>query len=196
MGGVSGSEIFLTMGFERGIFSSKSAKGLMDMTMEGPFKLVMRLTRLADILIKTIIIASMLAILVVTCLQVFMRFIMGNPLPWPEELARYAMIWASLLAAVYVQLDRGHLGIDFFVLKLPKKAAIVVRILMNVLIIVFMIAAISSGINEAYTLMGMKTGALQISRGIPYLAVPVSCSLFVIVTLVLIFKDFTEFKQK
>ena len=166
------------------------------MAMEGPVQLVLRLTRLSDILIKTIIIASMFAILVVTCLQVFMRFIMDNPLSWPEELARYAMIWASLLAAVYVQLDRGHLGIDFFVLKLPKKAALVVRILMNALIIIFMIAAITSGIHEAYTLMGMKTGALQISRGIPYLAVPVSSALFVIVTLVLIFRDLLEFKQK
>ena len=83
----------------------------------------------------------MLAMLVVICLQVFFRFVLNHSLHWPEELARFAMIWASLLAAVYVQLDRGHLSLDFFVRKLPKKAAIVVRILMNVLIIVFMVVA-------------------------------------------------------
>ena len=50
----------------------------------------------------------------------------------------------------------GAIGIDFFVNKLSYKSAIILRILMNTLIIIFMIAVIKSGINEALTLMDLK----------------------------------------
>lgn len=159
-------------------------------------KLRLKFLKSADLFLKTIIIGSMFSMLAIICLQVFCRFVLGKALPWPEEFARYAMIWASFLAAVYVQLERGHLGIDFFVNKLSYKSAIILRILMNTLIIIFMIAVIKSGINEALTLMDLKTGALQISRAIPYLAIPVSSILFILVTLVLISKDLMELKRK
>jgi TRAP-type C4-dicarboxylate transport system permease small subunit len=166
------------------------------MTIDEIGKLSLKFIKFFDLLLKTIIISSMFSILVVTCLQVFCRFILGKALPWPEEFARYAMIWASFLAAVYVQLERGHLGIDFFVTKLSYKSATILRILMNVLVIIFMAAVIASGINESLTLIELKTGALQISRAIPYLALPVSSILFILVTLILISKDIMELKQK
>lgn len=166
------------------------------MSQREPFLLGMKLIKAVDWFIKTVIIGSMVAMLVAICLQVFFRFVLNHSLDWPEELARFTMIWSSLLAAVYVQLERGHLSLDFFVGKLPRKAVLVVRILMNVLLIVFMAMVVASGIQEAYTLWDLKTGALRISRSIPYLAVPVSSALFIVATLILIFKDIMEFKRK
>ena len=138
----------------------------------------------ADVILKAIIALSMFTMLAVICLQVFFRFGLNDSLAWPEELARFTMIWSALLAAVYVQMDRGHLSLDFFVAKFPDKVRAALRILMNVLIIVFMIVTVYGGIQEAHTLMDLKTGALRISRAIPYLAIPVSSVLFVLATLV------------
>jgi TRAP-type C4-dicarboxylate transport system permease small subunit len=45
-------------------------------------------------------------------------------------------------------------------------------------------------------LMDLKTGALRISRAIPYLAIPISSILFVLATFVLIAKDINEFVKK
>ncbi len=106
------------------------------------------------------------------------------------------MIWSALLAAVYVQLDRGHLSLDFFVTRLPEKVGVALRILMNLLIIAFMIVTVYGGIQEAHMLMDLKTGALRISRAVPYLAIPVSSVLFVLATLVLIAKDVNELVRK
>ena len=150
----------------------------------------------ADVILRAIIALSMFAMLAVICLQVFFRFGLNNSLAWPEELARFAMIWSALLAAVYVQLERGHLSLDFFVTKFPDKVRVSLRILMNVLIIVFMIVIVYGGIQEAHTLMDLKTGALRISRAVPYLAIPVSSVLFVVATLVLIVKDVSELVKK
>jgi TRAP-type C4-dicarboxylate transport system permease small subunit len=150
----------------------------------------------ADVIIKTIIALSMFTMLAVICLQVFFRFGLNNSLAWPEELARFTMIWSSLLAAVYVQLDRGHLSLDFFVTKFPNKVRAALRILMNLLIIAFMIVTVYGGIQEAHMLMDLKTGALRISRAIPYLAIPISSILFVLATFVLIAKDINEFVKK
>ena len=150
----------------------------------------------ADLVIKAFIALSMFTMLAVICLQVFFRFGLNNSLPWPEELARFTMIWSSLLAAVYVQLERGHLSLDFFVNRLPEKVRAVLRILMNLLIIAFMIVTVYGGIQEAHTLMDLKTGALRISRAIPYLAIPISSALFVLATLTLIVKDISKMVKK
>lgn len=155
-----------------------------------------KLVRVSDCCMKMVIATSMGAMLLVICLQVFFRFVLNNSLAWPEELARFAMIWSSLLAAVYVQLERGHLSLDFFVSKLPRNAALILRILTNILLIAFMAAIVIGGIQESYTLMGLKTGALRISRGIPYMALPVSAALLGIATVVLIIKDIVERRRQ
>ena len=163
---------------------------------DGPMNLGSKIIHSADVILKAIIALSMFAMLAVICLQVFFRFGLNNSLAWPEELARFTMIWSSLLAAVYVQLDRGHLSLDFFVLRLPDKVRLALRILMNVLIIVFMVVTVYGGIQEAHMLMDLKTGALRISRAVPYLAIPISSILFVLATLVLIAKDVNELVKK
>ena len=42
---------------------------------------------------------SFLAMVVLTCWQVFTRYILQNPSPWSEELVAYLFAWASLLGA-------------------------------------------------------------------------------------------------
>ena len=70
------------------------------------------------------------------------------------------------------------------------------RVIMNILILVFMAYVVYGGFLEAHTLMGLKTGALRISRAVPYLAIPVSSVLFILATLVLIVKDIEEIVKK
>jgi TRAP-type transport system small permease protein len=155
-----------------------------------------KVIRMTDKALKLIIVASMTTMLVVICLQVFFRFVLNNSLAWPEELSRFTMVWASLLAAVYVQLERGHLSLEYFVNKFPRKAALGIRMVIEALVIVFMLAVVIGGIQESFTLMALKTGALRISRSIPYLAVPVSSAFIAIVTGVLVVKDYVEFKRQ
>lgn len=56
----------------------------------------------------------------VVLLQVFMRYVMRGALPWPEEFARFALVWMTFIASSCA-LRRGfHVGIDYFVGKIPS----------------------------------------------------------------------------
>ncbi len=47
-------------------------------------------------------------------LQVVMRYVLNSPLSWPEELARYLMIWATFIGAALLVREDGHVRLDYF----------------------------------------------------------------------------------
>ena len=145
--------------------------------------------RKIDLALRGAIIFLTGAILVVICLQVFCRFILGSALSWPEEAARFLMIWALLLAGAYALNDGEHVGLNFFVNRFPESVQRVLRIIMNVFVIGFLLVMVSGGYTEAMTLIKLKTGALRISRAIPYMIIPISGIIYIIITLRLIIAD-------
>ncbi len=50
----------------------------------------------------------------VALLQVFYRYALDNALPWPEELAQLAFVWAIFIAAGVATGRRGHIAIEVF----------------------------------------------------------------------------------
>lgn len=69
------------------------------------------LTRLLNLLAG----ASFLVMVVLTCWQVFTRYILGSPSSWSEELVSYMFAWMSLLGASIVTSERGHMNIPILV---------------------------------------------------------------------------------
>ena len=70
-----------------------------------------------------VLVMVVMAVLVLDVLwQVFTRLVLKDPSTVTEELATFMLIWVALLGAA-VALGRGaHLGIDYFVGKLPVRA--------------------------------------------------------------------------
>ena len=64
----------------------------------------------------------MVAIIVITVLAVFMRYVLNNPLQWVEEVLIALYIWAIMLGAASAMKNRGHVSIDAFVTLLPARA--------------------------------------------------------------------------
>lgn len=65
----------------------------------------------------------LVAILVsVTCLAVFMRYVMNQPIGWTEEISALLMIWIVMLGAVTCEWQKRHLTIDLLVDALPRGA--------------------------------------------------------------------------
>ena len=62
---------------------------------------------------------SFIAMVVLTCWQVFTRYVLQNPSSWSEELVSYLFAWASLLGASLVTGERGHMNIPILVEKMP-----------------------------------------------------------------------------
>lgn len=56
-----------------------------------------------------------------SAIQVFCRTVLGSPLSWTEELARFGGVWMVMWAMGPVFKARGHIGIDFLYNKFPDR---------------------------------------------------------------------------
>lgn len=113
---------------------------------------------------------------------VFSRYVMGAQSTWTDELARYLLVWISLLGAALMFREHGHLGVDFFVGKLHPDVQRIAAVFSEVVVIVFALVALAMGgtllMLEAFRADEM-TSSLGIRVGYLYLATPLSGVFFV-----------------
>ncbi len=64
----------------------------------------------------------LILMVLVVVLQVIFRYF-GNPLSWPEEVARWTMIWVTFAGASYAFKNGGLIRVEFFVNKYFKPGA-------------------------------------------------------------------------
>lgn len=86
--------------------------------------------------------AALVIFSVLVVVQVFMRYIMGAPLTWSEEIARFALVWfvwiAGSYAVKYLRHVKFNVIVDLIGSKLPI-AQRVIRILVFVLWLAFLL---------------------------------------------------------
>ncbi|MFT4620854.1 MAG: TRAP-type C4-dicarboxylate transport system permease small subunit [Sulfitobacter sp.] len=60
--------------------------------------------------------------MMVVCIliQVFFRYVLGNALTWPDEAARFCMLWMTGFMAPYAYRRGGFVAIDMVLLALPR----------------------------------------------------------------------------
>lgn len=72
----------------------------------------------------------MAAMVVIILLQVFFRYVLGTALPWPEEAARFLMLWATGLMVATAFRRGGFVAIEIVVRMLPRAAATVLALVL------------------------------------------------------------------
>ncbi|KIT16619.1 TRAP transporter small permease [Jannaschia aquimarina] len=65
-------------------------------------------------------IAAIGAMVIAILVQVFWRYVLNDPLPWPEEAARFLMLWMTGLVAPTAFRRGGFVAIDMVQLALPR----------------------------------------------------------------------------
>lgn len=113
---------------------------------------------------------------------VFTRYVMGEQAKWTEELARFLLIWVTLLGGAVAFRGKEHLGVDFFVGKFHPKAQKVMVVITHLIVLFFAGAVlVYGGSCVVYGALSMEqmTPALGWKMGFVYLALPFS-GLFVI----------------
>lgn len=120
-------------------------------------------------------------LVVVVVWQVLVRQVItplspGFSSPWTDELARVLFVWLGFIATALVFSEKGHIAVDFVVLKLPKAAQKVVAILVQALIILFAVwLLILGGWSAAMNAMGQKLSTMPfLSMGQTYLIIPIA----------------------
>ena len=96
---------------------------------------------------------------VVILLQVFFRYILGNALPWPDEAARFCMLWMTGLMAPTALREGGFVAIDTIDALLPNFLARLLQIILLFVSLTVLLVAVQIGWKEVTGLGGRFTTA-------------------------------------
>jgi TRAP-type C4-dicarboxylate transport system permease small subunit len=107
-----------------------------------------------------------MAVMVVLILvQVFWRYVLDNPLPWPEEAARFLMLWLMVVAPTALRRG-GFVAIDMIQLALPRVVGGVLTLALLALSLVVLVTAVRIGWAEVTGFSGrFKTSSLYYPTG-------------------------------
>ena len=110
-------------------------------------------------------------------LGVVARYVLRVQIPWTEELARYLMIWAALLAISCGIARREHIGFRLLLERFPERMQKAFLIAFDLIAFAFFAFLCIYGIGMTGT--GAKQFAMifGMSMAVPYASVPVSALL-------------------
>ncbi len=133
-----------------------------------------KISAFLDKITLTIATIILVIIAIIVNLGVFCRYVLFAPLPWSEQIPKYAMIWMGFLgASVGISRDR-HIGFDILIARLPSQARKIIIIAGRFLILVFLIVMTIYGLSFALA-VGFCSNApmLPIPMFYLFLAVPI-----------------------
>ena len=104
-----------------------------------------RVVRIVDALLKNVLIILMLALVASVSWQVISRYVFSSPSSWTEEVARFLLIWISLLGAAYAFRTRAHLGLDLLPKKLTGRSAEMLKLFTLMIVVVFSVTVLIVG---------------------------------------------------
>lgn len=127
---------------------------------------------------------SFLAMVLLTCWQVFTRYILQNPSSWSEEMVSYLFAWMALFGASLVVGERGHMNIPILVERFGDKARKCFAIFGEIVACLFAgVILVYGGIQITSLAMGQMTSSLGVPIGIFYVVLPLSGVLGIIYTI-------------
>jgi len=122
---------------------------------------------------------SLFLITVVVVVEVFCRYVLGQPIMGTEAVSRLGFIWLTFIGGAAVTRDHEHIRLTFFIDKLSKKARLILEQVLDIIIIIFSVIIIKT----AFSFMNIQKGIMTSSIGLPRtaftLAIPIGLILMV-----------------
>lgn len=113
-------------------------------------------------------------IILLACANVFMRYVVGSPWGWVEEVTIFTFVWLTMIGAASVIKAEGHCSIDVLARKLPPKPRRVLETFVDFCVIVTLVLMIYYGTELTLSAGGKITPMLGISYVYIDAAIPVS----------------------
>jgi len=136
-----------------------------------------------DISLEWLGISFLILLFVCTITQVFFRYILNNPLPWPEEFGCYFFIWITYIGLIKNIRENNYFRIDFIMLKLSEKNKTILNFIFNLLILCFLVVTFLGSIELLRTNRHILSANLM-PVNIVYSSLPV-LSVFMIVHVII-----------
>lgn len=134
-----------------------------------------QLRKVLNMILNVLAGGTFILMTLLTCWQVFTRYILGNPSSWSEELVSYLFAWMSLFGASLVCGERGHMNIPLLVEKVKPSMRKALCIFAEVVAAVFSaVILVYGGVQITSLAMGQMTSSLGVAIGVFYVVLPLS----------------------
>ncbi|GEN46636.1 sialic acid TRAP transporter small permease protein SiaQ [Alkalibacillus haloalkaliphilus] len=104
--------------------------------------------------------------------QVFSRTILDSPLTWSEQLARFLFVYVAYLAVSSEIKDDGHVRIDYFYNKFPRKVKVWLHYFFQTCISIVLLLIIYVGVIISIRRIPVEIVSLNISYVYMFMALP------------------------
>lgn len=159
---------------------------------------------LLDILLRVgrwLAVGAMAAMVLAILVQVFFRYVLNNALAWPDEFARFMMLWLTGLVAPAAYRRGGFVAIDMVVAMLPRIVGSLLSFLLLFVAAVVLWVALKIGWSEvtgfggrfttdSLWLIGLDGEWFKVPRKWMMMSMVVGTVLMVLVNLELILRSF------
>ncbi|MCG7630616.1 TRAP transporter small permease subunit [Epibacterium sp. MM17-32] len=109
------------------------------------------------------------AMVVAILIQVFFRYVMNNALPWPDEAARFCMLWMTGLMAPTAFRQGGFVAIDTLSAMLPVRIGSLLSLVLLCLSLLVLVVAVKIGIGEVTGIGGrFATASLYLPNSLGF----------------------------
>jgi TRAP-type C4-dicarboxylate transport system permease small subunit len=102
------------------------------------------------------------AMVIVILTQVFFRYVLNNALPWPDEAARFAMLWMTGVVAPSAYRRGGFVAIDMLEQALPPRPGAVLALILLLISLVVLMMGIQLGWNHVNSGWLFNSSSLKI----------------------------------
>ena len=116
---------------------------------------------------------SLVVMVLLTCWQVFTRYVLNDPSTWSEELVGYLFAWSTLFGAAIVSGERGHMNIPILIDRFSPAVRKGFHIFAEIVAFLFSAAILVLGGMQISSLaMGQTTSSLGVAVGVFYWVMP------------------------
>jgi TRAP-type C4-dicarboxylate transport system permease small subunit len=140
---------------------------------------------------RALVVLMMAVMTTLVFTNVITRYIFNFSIIWAEEVSQYLMVWTAFLGAGLALRQGRHVAIEMFQDRLVAPLGRALRAATAGLILVFLAVLTVLGFQFAAFAWVQETPVLNISLGIPYLAVPMGAMLFIL-HLLLVFRGYLQ----
>jgi TRAP-type transport system small permease protein len=126
---------------------------------------------------RALLIVLLAAMVVVTFVNVGMRYVGESSFLWGEEVGRHLMIWLAFVGGGLALRTGAHIGVDSLERSLPPRTARVLRAAIALILFLVFVALMIEGVDYAWRTRLQASPALQISMAWVYAGMPIGCLL-------------------
>ena len=139
---------------------------------------------------------------VIILIQVYFRYVLNSALPWPDEAARFLMLWMTGFIAPSAYRWGGFVSIEMLFRMLPSRIVKIVALMLLMISLLVLVVGLQFGLKHVESgwlfsssslkwplhLIGME--AIRVKLAWMYMSLPVGLAMMTLVNVELIIKNF------